>query len=107
MKPSEAKAACESKGPNYVYDLDTGGCVKQIGQAADEANEDYKPKKKKKKQKGHLFSCSAEIDHPKLGRSATLRNTSAANEAEARRNFSQSLKDDNSILKGPVTCTQH
>ena len=77
----------------------------------DQDDDDDEPKKKKKKgddkAKTALFTCSAEIDHPKLGRSGTLRNTRAANEAEARRNFNQSLKDDNSTLKGPVTCTQH
>jgi hypothetical protein len=50
-KPSEAKANCESKGPNYSYDLDTGGCVKQ--QASDDDDDDYKPKKKKKKTRHH------------------------------------------------------
>ena len=50
IKPSEAKANCESKGPNYSYDLDTGGCVKQ--QASDDDDDDYKPTRKKK-QKRH------------------------------------------------------
>jgi nitrite reductase/ring-hydroxylating ferredoxin subunit len=29
-KPSQAKADCEAKGANYHYDLDSGGCVKNI-----------------------------------------------------------------------------
>jgi hypothetical protein len=33
IKPSQAKADCESKGSNYHYDLDSGGCVKTISKA--------------------------------------------------------------------------
>jgi hypothetical protein len=59
-KPSQAKADCESRGTNYRYDLDTGGCIKMIarakpeqaeeqsssGQASDENDDDHHKHKK-------------------------------------------------------------
>jgi hypothetical protein len=67
IKPTQAKADCEARGPNYTYDLDTGGCVKHIGQAetqgaseqaeeqsssehsSDDSYDDHHHKKKKKR----------------------------------------------------------
>src|SRR6188472_507892 len=38
-KPSQAKADCESKGPNRRYDLDTGACMKVISKKPEQTEE--------------------------------------------------------------------
>jgi|SoiMethySBSTD1v2_1073268.scaffolds.fasta_scaffold798839_3 hypothetical protein len=38
-KPSQVKADCEGKGPNYRYNLDTGSCMKVISKKSGQTEE--------------------------------------------------------------------